>query len=306
MLTCPMGPASDRRDHQHQRQAEPDHRGDEGEGPAPDHVRDLEPEHGVAGDPGAAGERADPDREAMRPPRTTGSAPWGRATPLPWSARHRTAAAAAGPRTRLGPPHMPSARPRNTAAEEHAVGGLAAAEVGDVGAGERDDDTAGGEGADHPDDQPTDERRAPDVLPALHDDLQHVRLGMVVGRPPGNGRQPPDRERREPEGQPVDVQGDVDGASRSPRDAASPATARGGKRGEEDRTAGRAEPYDVARLIWLAAVRRCGGTRFGIVASFAGPQIRLIASTITVTTSTHHKVPTIGIVRNSAPRRTSP
>ena len=66
--------------------------------------------------------------------------------------------------------------------------------------------------------------------------------------------------------------------------------------------AGRAEPYVVARLIWLAASRRCRGTRFGTVASFAGPHTRLTISISTVTTKTHHRVPTIGMVRNSTPR----
>ena len=56
-------------------------------------------------------------------------------------------------------------------------------------------------------------------------------------------------------------------------------------------------------LIWLAASSRCRGTRLGTVASLAGPQTRLIASTSTVTTKIHHSSPTTGIVRNSAPRR---
>ena len=66
--------------------------------------------------------------------------------------------------------------------------------------------------------------------------------------------------------------------------------------------AGTAEPYVVARLIWLACSSRCRGTRFGTVASLAGSHSRLMISTSTVTTKTHHRVPTSGMVRNSAPR----
>jgi hypothetical protein len=66
--------------------------------------------------------------------------------------------------------------------------------------------------------------------------------------------------------------------------------------------AGRAEPYVVARLTWFAASSRWRGTRLGIVASFAGPHTRLTASMRTVATNTHHKVPTIGMVRKIAAR----
>src|SRR3712207_8095974 len=50
--------------------------------------------------------------------------------------------------------------------------------------------------------------------------------------------------------------------------------------------AGTAEPYVVARLSWLAASSRSGGTRLGTVASLAGPHTRLTTSTSTVTTKT--------------------
>ena len=50
--------------------------------------------------------------------------------------------------------------------------------------------------------------------------------------------------------------------------------------------AGSAEPYVVTRLSWFAASSRCGGTRLGTVASFAGPHTRLIASISTVAANT--------------------
>src|SRR5688572_14482499 len=59
---------------------------------------------------------------------------------------------------------------------------------------------------------------------------------------------------------------------------------------EKSAAAGTAEPYVVARLIWFADSRWWRTTRFGTVASFAGPQTRLTASTSTVTTKTHHNV----------------
>ena len=70
--------------------------------------------------------------------------------------------------------------------------------------------------------------------------------------------------------------------------------------------AGSAEPYVVTRLIWLACSSCAGGTRFGTVASLAGPHTTLTSSTSTVTTKTHHNVPTAGMETNSAARMKSP
>ncbi len=61
----------------------------------------------------------------------------------------------------------------------------------------------------------------------------------------------------------------------------------------------------MIRLSWLAASSRSLGTRFGTDASFAGIQNRLRISIRNVATSSHHRVPTIGMEANNPNRRTS-
>ncbi len=62
----------------------------------------------------------------------------------------------------------------------------------------------------------------------------------------------------------------------------------------------------MARLTWLAACSRFGGTSCGMVASFAGPQTTLQHSISRVATRIHHRLSTIGMLANNAARARSP
>ena len=136
----------------------------------------------------------------------------------------------------------------------------------------------------------------------MQDGGDEVALAVDVGGAARDRVQAGDDDAGDDERQPVEVERDVDRAAVQERHEPGHDPVDQGQQGEEQRRPGTAEPYVVARLIWLACSSWWRGTRFGTVASLAGPHTRLTTSTSTVTTKTHHSVPTNGIVRNSAPR----
>ena len=194
------------------------------------------------------------------------------------------------------PPHA-QRQPGEDGGEEHAVAGVAAAEVADVDPRQPDDDATGRERAGDAEDQPTDERPA-------HDVDQPSRITVTDALPVlgGEGRpgrdlvqrvddQPGDDERGGVERQRQRDRGVVRASRRTTTALACPATAarRWRPPAGPSRTSSRSTSGSPAR-----AVSR--GTRLGTVASLAGSQTRLIASMSTVATSTHHSVSTIGMV----------
>ena len=113
-----------------------------------------------------------------------------------------------------GPRHMPSPRPGEDGAEQHAVAGVATAEVGDEGPRQPDHHAAGREGADDADHQAAYDGRGADVLPAV-DDHPETRCPRRRRRrgPRGMCSQPGDHDAGDDEGERVEVERQVDRAA---------------------------------------------------------------------------------------------
>ena len=187
----------------------------EREGAAAELVGHLQPQQGHAGDPGRAGEEADPDGE--------------RRDDL--EVRHQREReqqdAGAGERDAEDPPTAQPGqqprpppqtrrpcprRPRRTARRTR----RRPAEVGDVGAGQADHDPTGGEGPGHAEHEGADHGRAHDVGPAVADDAPHAALVGVRRRSRRDAGEARDDDAGDDEGEAVDVERDVDGAAVQP------------------------------------------------------------------------------------------
>ena len=136
---------------------DPDQRLQQREHPPAHLVVDVGAQQRHAGQVGDAGAEADAEHEDhrerdLRHDRRSGSGrPRRRRCASPNSRRRDSSRAMRGPNA------MPGAEPDEHRAEQHAVGGVAAAEAGDEDLAGADHRAAGDEGADQADDQPADQ-----------------------------------------------------------------------------------------------------------------------------------------------------
>ena len=152
-----------------------------------------------------------------------------------------------------GPTPHAEPEPEEDGAEEHAVAGVAAAEVGDEGAGQADHDAAGRERPDDADHEAAYDGGGGDVLPAVDHHGPHRVLGVHVGRAARDVLEGRDHDAGDDEGDAVDVEREVDRAAVEPLEEVAVELVHQGQPGEQRRrrqrrAVGRGEADLVGRL----------------------------------------------------------